>query len=137
MPALALQLCLSCSQARVTLGAAAMHRRCLSMSIAQVADHRRCPYITSQAMDASEAHEMLEASRRNPGLVAQIVPSPMTLPFDATIQVGRGWVVGIMHWVGWLGRRCAMMSRCPLPRRDAASVCADLCGVTAARHTRP
>ncbi|PRW20167.1 Oxidoreductase NAD-binding Rossmann fold [Chlorella sorokiniana] len=38
------------------------------------------------AMDAKEAHQMLAASRRQPRLVAQIVPSPFTLPFDATIQ---------------------------------------------------
>ena len=38
-------------------------------------------------MDAGEACEMLEASRCRPHLVAQIVPSPVTLPFDAAIQV--------------------------------------------------
>ena len=37
-------------------------------------------------MNASEAHEMLRASCRNPQLTAQIVPSPFTLPFDRTIQ---------------------------------------------------
>lgn len=37
-------------------------------------------------MNAREAHEMLAASRRQPHLVAQVVPSPFTLPFDATIQ---------------------------------------------------
>ena len=39
-----------------------------------------------QAMDAKEAHEMLRVSRQNPGLVVQIVPSPFTLPYDATIR---------------------------------------------------
>lgn len=39
-----------------------------------------------QAMNAQEAHRMLTASRRYPHLVTQIVPSPSTLPFDATIQ---------------------------------------------------
>lgn len=38
------------------------------------------------AMNADEAHEMYEASRQNPDLVTQIVPSPMTLQFDQTIQ---------------------------------------------------
>lgn len=38
------------------------------------------------AMDAREAHEMLRVSRQNPGLVVQIVPSPFTLPYDATIR---------------------------------------------------
>ena len=38
------------------------------------------------AMNAREAHAMLAASRRNPHLVTQIVPSPMTLTLDRTIQ---------------------------------------------------
>lgn len=38
------------------------------------------------AMDASEAHTMLAASREHPGLVAQIVPAPHTLSVDATIK---------------------------------------------------
>ncbi len=37
------------------------------------------------AMNADEAADMLAASRSNPGLVAQIVPSPFTLKWDATI----------------------------------------------------
>ncbi|MCI0438958.1 MAG: Gfo/Idh/MocA family oxidoreductase, partial [Chloroflexi bacterium] len=38
------------------------------------------------AMNAAEAREMLAASRRKPGLVAQIVPSPTTLKVDKTIE---------------------------------------------------
>lgn len=38
------------------------------------------------AMDASEAHEMLAAARAHPHLVAQVVPSPITLGVDATVQ---------------------------------------------------
>ena len=37
-------------------------------------------------MNAQQAHRMLAVSRRYPHLVSQIVPSPITLPFDATIQ---------------------------------------------------
>ena len=37
------------------------------------------------AMDAGEAHTMLEASRESPHLVTQIVPAPHTLDVDATI----------------------------------------------------
>ena len=37
------------------------------------------------AMNAREAHAMLAASRRNPQLIAQIVPAPMSLPVDRTI----------------------------------------------------
>ena len=38
------------------------------------------------AMNALEAHAMLEVSRANPDLIAQIVPSPMTLSVDRTIS---------------------------------------------------
>ncbi len=37
------------------------------------------------AMNSTEALAMLAASRENPHLVAQVVPSPMTLPVDRTI----------------------------------------------------
>lgn len=37
------------------------------------------------AMNAREAHAMLEASRKHPGLTAQIVPAPHTLAYDQTI----------------------------------------------------
>ena len=38
------------------------------------------------AMDAAEAHEMLDASRQFPHLVTQIVPAPQTLQVDRTVQ---------------------------------------------------
>jgi len=38
------------------------------------------------AMDAQEAHEMLDASRQFPHLVTQIVPAPQTLQVDQTVQ---------------------------------------------------
>jgi len=38
------------------------------------------------AMDASEATDMLAAAQARPDLVAQIVPSPFTLKWDATIR---------------------------------------------------
>lgn len=38
------------------------------------------------AMNASEANSMLEASRKRPQLVAQVVPSPFTLKWDATVS---------------------------------------------------
>ncbi len=38
------------------------------------------------AMNAAEAHAMLTTARNHPSLTAQIVPSPFTLAFDATIQ---------------------------------------------------
>ena len=38
------------------------------------------------AMNSEEAHAMLEASRASPHLVAQVVPAPMTLKVDQTVQ---------------------------------------------------
>jgi len=38
------------------------------------------------AMNADEAYEMRDAARNNPDLVAQVVPSPFTLAYDAYIQ---------------------------------------------------
>ncbi len=39
-----------------------------------------------QAMNAQEAREMLKASQQKPNLVTQVVPSPITFTWDATIQ---------------------------------------------------
>jgi predicted dehydrogenase len=38
------------------------------------------------ARNASEAYMMLEASQANPHLIAQVVPAPMTLSLDRTVQ---------------------------------------------------
>lgn len=40
----------------------------------------------AQAMNAAEARAMLAASMRRPDLTAQLVPSPITLPWDAAVQ---------------------------------------------------
>ena len=50
------------------------------------------------AMNADEAHEMLDASRLNPHLVTQIVPAPQTLEVDATVQeyVANGYLGDIL-----------------------------------------
>lgn len=40
----------------------------------------------AQAANAAEAKEMYLASLRRPQLVAQVVPSPITFKYDATIQ---------------------------------------------------
>ena len=37
-------------------------------------------------MNAREAKEMLDVSRQYPDLVAQVVPSPITFEYDATIS---------------------------------------------------
>ena len=38
------------------------------------------------AMNAAEGRRMLEASRKAPSLIAQLVPAPHTLELDATVQ---------------------------------------------------
>lgn len=44
------------------------------------------------AMNSREAHAMLEVSQMNPGLVAQIVPAPLTFKFDRVMaeMIGQG-----------------------------------------------
>ena len=46
------------------------------------------------AMNASQAHAMLETARANPHLTAQIVPAPYTLALDRTIieMIGDGYI---------------------------------------------
>ena len=55
------------------------------------------------AMNAGEARRMLDASLAKPGLVAQVVPSPITLFADATIQR--------LIAEGYLGQLLAVESR--------------------------
>src|SRR5437899_12597393 len=45
-------------------------------------------------MDAAEGRRMLEASRRAPHLITQLVPSPPTLEVDSTLQslLGEGYL---------------------------------------------
>jgi predicted dehydrogenase len=56
----------------------------LSCSALHEGKHVLCE--ARMARDADEAHQMLEASRVHPELVAQIVPSPFTFDYDATLQ---------------------------------------------------
>ena len=86
-----------------------------TLSALKAGKHVMCE--ARMAMNATEAHQMLNASRMHPELVAQIVPSPMTLGVDKTIQrllkagtvgeplvvdvqVGGTWVDldGPLHW---------------------------------------
>ena len=60
-----------------------MHAR-LTLAALDADKHVLCE--ARMAMNATEAHEMLAAAQTNPHLVAQIVPSPMTLSVDKTIQ---------------------------------------------------
>lgn len=51
------------------------------------------------AMNAAEAHAMLGASMARPHLIAQVVPSPITLGVDATIKrmLAEGWLGELLH----------------------------------------
>ena len=55
------------------------------MTLAALAAGKHVLCEARMAMDAAEGRRMLEASRRAPGLVAQLVPSPPTLEVDATL----------------------------------------------------
>ena len=57
-----------------------------SMTIAALAAGKHVLTEARMAMDLAEAKEMLAASRASPQLVAQVVPSPMTLAYDGTIK---------------------------------------------------
>jgi predicted dehydrogenase len=59
-----------------------LHREITVTALAQ-GKHVLCE--ARMAMNAAEARQMLEASRRAPRLVAQLVPAPHTLEVDATI----------------------------------------------------
>jgi predicted dehydrogenase len=67
------------------------------------------------AMNLREARTMLDASRRHPSLIAQIVPAPHTLAFDATIRE--------MIGAGYIGELITIDARVPLntdfPKMDS------------------
>ncbi len=60
-----------------------MHRT-LTLEALENDKHVLCE--ARMAMNAKEAHEMLDASRRKPHLITQIVPAPSTLQVDAVMQ---------------------------------------------------
>ena len=64
----------------------------LTIAALEAGKHVLCE--ARMAMNAVEAQAMLDVSRCHPGQVAQIVPSPMTLPFDRTIveMVSEGYI---------------------------------------------
>lgn len=60
-----------------------MHRE-ITIAALEHGKHVLCE--ARMAMDAADGRRMLEASRKAPNLVAQLVPAPHTLEVDATIQ---------------------------------------------------
>ena len=60
-----------------------MHK---TLTLAALENEKHVLCEARMAMNAREAREMLDASRRKPHLVTQIVPAPATLEVDATIH---------------------------------------------------
>ena len=72
-----------------------MHR---DMVLATLETEKHVMTEARMCMDAAQAHEMLDASRLAPHLVAQIVPSPMTLRVDNTVKqlIGDGYLGDVL-----------------------------------------
>jgi len=64
----------------------------LTLAALEAGKHVLCE--ARMAMNAAEGRRMLEASRRAPHLITQLVPSPPTLEVDSTLQslLGEGYV---------------------------------------------
>ena len=56
------------------------------ITIAALENNKHVLCEARMALNAREAHKMLDTSRKNPHLVAQIVPAPHTLAIDQTIN---------------------------------------------------
>ena len=72
-----------------------MHR---NLVLASLASGKHVLTEARMAMNADEAHEMLDASRLHPDLVTQIVPAPQTLQVDNTVidLIANGYVGNIL-----------------------------------------
>ncbi len=72
-----------------------MHRT-LTIAALEAGKHVLCE--ARMATSAAEAREMLDASRAHPGLVAQIVPSPLTFKVDNLLQqkIAEGYVGDVL-----------------------------------------
>ena len=68
------------------------------MTLAALENNKHVLCEARMALNAEEAHAMLDASRLRPHLVTQIVPSPMTFNVDPTIQeyVASGYLGGVL-----------------------------------------
>ncbi|MEM7128663.1 MAG: Gfo/Idh/MocA family oxidoreductase [Chloroflexota bacterium] len=72
-----------------------MHCR---LTLAALAANKHVMCEARMAMNASEAHQMRNASREKPHLISQIVPSPFSFGVDATIQrlIGEGYLGNLL-----------------------------------------
>ena len=75
------------------------------MAALQAGKHVLCE--ARMAMNASEARQMLRVKQQWPGLIAMVVPSPMTLRWDRTITR--------MVTEGYLGKLVAIDARGTIP----------------------
>ena len=57
-----------------------------SMTLAGLDNEKHVMTEARMAMNAGEAHDMLDAANASPGIVTQIVPSPFTFALDETIS---------------------------------------------------
>ena len=62
----------------------AQHARCAAIAVLEVDKHVMCEART--AINAYEANQMMAAARTHPRPIAQIVPSPMPMRVDRTLQ---------------------------------------------------
>ena len=69
------------------------------MTLAALEANKHVMCEARMACNAAEAKEMLAAAQKKPGLVRQIVPSPFTLHYDATITrlVAEGFIGKLLH----------------------------------------
>ena len=56
------------------------------MTLASLDNEKHVMTEARMAMNAGEAHDMLDAANASPGLVTQVVPSPFTFAIDETIR---------------------------------------------------
>ena len=72
------------------------------ITIAALENNKHVLCEARMALNAREAHKMLDTSRKNPHLVAQIVPAPHTLAIDQTINelIGSGFIGDLISMHG-------------------------------------
>ena len=72
------------------------------ITIAALENHKHVLCEARMALNANEAHKMLDVSRKNPDLIAQIVPAPHTLAIDQTIieLIGSGFIGDLISMDG-------------------------------------
>ena len=87
-----------------------MHR---AITLAALAKNKHVLCEARMALNAGQAHDMLDAARLAPRCVAQIVPAPHTLEFDATIMdmIGAGYIGDLIT----VDARIAVASSFPNP----------------------